>query len=276
MTELSPDDAELLRLWAWEQLTPGEIATVLDITSNAASIRLHRAKEKLRAALRKVEADAGHEGTTEGGDRDRPRTGLELQTRLRAADPASSLPPADPDRLAQLLEAAMSDTTTRAPSPARRAPAAAARSPGWCAAAAVVLIAAAGIFGMAQRDHGSSPAAQESVTQLGFSTARRPLPGAERRRPEGSRRSRSAGPWSRWSTGRHVRRDPLVPRRPHRHRRDHRHPVDSRPTLVQAADLTGRAATISCTASGGTVARVRLHRSRTAGTCRRSTTGPSR
>ena len=67
MTELSPDDAELLRLWAWEQLTAGEIATVLDITSNAASIRLHRAKEKLRAALRKVEAGAGHEGTTEGG-----------------------------------------------------------------------------------------------------------------------------------------------------------------------------------------------------------------
>ena len=67
MTELSPDDAELLRLWAWEQLTAGEIATVLDITSNATSIRLHRAKEKLRAALRKVEAGAGHEGTTEGG-----------------------------------------------------------------------------------------------------------------------------------------------------------------------------------------------------------------
>lgn len=69
MAELSPDDAELLRLWAWEQLTAGEIATVLDITPNAASIRLHRAKEKLRTALRKADAGDGHEGTTGGGRR---------------------------------------------------------------------------------------------------------------------------------------------------------------------------------------------------------------
>ena len=45
---LRAEDAELLRLWAWEQLAPGEIATVLDITANAASIRLHRARERLR------------------------------------------------------------------------------------------------------------------------------------------------------------------------------------------------------------------------------------
>lgn len=67
MGALSPEDAELLRLWAWEQLTAGEIATVLEITANAASIRLHRAKEKLRAALRKVDATAGHEETKGGG-----------------------------------------------------------------------------------------------------------------------------------------------------------------------------------------------------------------
>ena len=97
---------------------------------------------------------------------------LELQTRLRAADPASSLPPADSDRLAQLLEAAMSDTTTRAPE--SRETGTRDRSPlTWLvAAAAVVLIAAAGIFGMAQRDHGSPPAAQESVTQLGYTPPR--------------------------------------------------------------------------------------------------------
>ena len=69
MAELSPDDAELMRLWAWEQLAPGEIATVLDITPNAAGIRLHRARKRLRTALRKVEAAAGHEETTEGGRR---------------------------------------------------------------------------------------------------------------------------------------------------------------------------------------------------------------
>ena len=66
MAALRPDEAELLRLWAWEQLTPGEIAAVLDITPNAAGIRLHRAREKLRAALRKVEPSAGHEGSREG------------------------------------------------------------------------------------------------------------------------------------------------------------------------------------------------------------------
>lgn len=69
MSALPGSDAELLRLWAWEQLTPGEIATVLEITPNAASIRLHRAKEKLRDALRKIDADGGHEDTTEGGRR---------------------------------------------------------------------------------------------------------------------------------------------------------------------------------------------------------------
>ena len=66
---LRPEDAELLRLWAWEQLTPGEIATVLDITANAASIRLHRARERLRDELRKVEEPAGHEESREGRNR---------------------------------------------------------------------------------------------------------------------------------------------------------------------------------------------------------------
>ena len=63
---LRPDDAELLRLWAWEQLGPGEIATVLDITANAASIRLHRARQKLKDALRKDAEAAGHEESREG------------------------------------------------------------------------------------------------------------------------------------------------------------------------------------------------------------------
>ena len=63
---LRDEDAELLRLWAWEQLTPAEIATVLDVTPNAVSIRLHRAREKLRDELGKVEAGAGHE-ESEGG-----------------------------------------------------------------------------------------------------------------------------------------------------------------------------------------------------------------
>ncbi len=61
LTRLDPADAELLRLWAWERLTASEIATVLDVTANAISIRLTRARAKLREELGKVEAAAGHE-----------------------------------------------------------------------------------------------------------------------------------------------------------------------------------------------------------------------
>jgi len=63
LARLRPDDAELLRLSAWEQLTPTEIATVLDVTANAVSIRLHRARQRLADEVRKIEAAAGHEVT---------------------------------------------------------------------------------------------------------------------------------------------------------------------------------------------------------------------
>jgi len=66
LERLRDSDAELLRLWAWEQLTPAEIATVLDVTANAVSIRLHRSRQELREELGKVEAAAGHE-ESEGG-----------------------------------------------------------------------------------------------------------------------------------------------------------------------------------------------------------------
>ncbi|MGL5816865.1 MAG: RNA polymerase sigma factor [Phycicoccus sp.] len=51
MTCLRGADRELLRLWAWEQLGPAEIATVLGTSANAAAIRLHRAKGRLRKVL---------------------------------------------------------------------------------------------------------------------------------------------------------------------------------------------------------------------------------
>ena len=60
-----PDtDAEVLRLWAWEQLGAGDIAVVLGISANAAGLRLHRAREKLRVELRKIRDGAGHGQTT--------------------------------------------------------------------------------------------------------------------------------------------------------------------------------------------------------------------
>jgi RNA polymerase sigma-70 factor (ECF subfamily) len=66
---MRPEEAELLRLWAWEQLGPSEIAEVLGITANAASIRLHRARGRLVEELRKIEGGAGHEGAREGRGR---------------------------------------------------------------------------------------------------------------------------------------------------------------------------------------------------------------
>ena len=69
LARLREDDAELLRLWAWERLAPAEIAAVLGITPNAASIRLHRARARLREQLRKAGAAAGHDGSDKGSEK---------------------------------------------------------------------------------------------------------------------------------------------------------------------------------------------------------------
>lgn len=61
LAELATADREVLMLWAWEGLQPNEMATVLGISSNAATIRLHRAKRRLRRRLerRQTAASAG-------------------------------------------------------------------------------------------------------------------------------------------------------------------------------------------------------------------------
>lgn len=51
LDEIGDPDAELLRLWAWEQLEPSEIAVVLNCSPGAARTRLHRARGRLRQAL---------------------------------------------------------------------------------------------------------------------------------------------------------------------------------------------------------------------------------
>jgi RNA polymerase sigma-70 factor (ECF subfamily) len=53
LSRLRDEDAELLRLWAWEDFELARIAAVLNISANAASIRLHRVKQRLREQLRK-------------------------------------------------------------------------------------------------------------------------------------------------------------------------------------------------------------------------------
>lgn len=59
---LNDQDREILRLWAWEQLEPREIATVLGLTVNAATLRLSRAKKRLSAQLSRQDGgEAGHE-----------------------------------------------------------------------------------------------------------------------------------------------------------------------------------------------------------------------
>jgi RNA polymerase sigma-70 factor (ECF subfamily) len=69
LAALGPDDQEILRLWAWERLEPRDIAPVLDISVNAATLRLARAKKRLATHLsRQNPSDAGHftvEGTQE-------------------------------------------------------------------------------------------------------------------------------------------------------------------------------------------------------------------
>ena len=62
--ELGFDDQEIVRLWAWEQLEPREIAVVLGTSANAVSLRLSRARKKLAASMttgRQDDRGAGQE-----------------------------------------------------------------------------------------------------------------------------------------------------------------------------------------------------------------------
>jgi hypothetical protein len=84
----------------------------------------------------------------------------ELLARLQAADPAASLPDAEPGRTARLLEETMSnDLDTDPARPAdldsrRRSPLT------WLvAAAAVLVIAGVGVLAVTSRDHGQTPTA---------------------------------------------------------------------------------------------------------------------
>jgi RNA polymerase sigma-70 factor (ECF subfamily) len=56
-------DQEVLRLWAWEQMEPREIAQALGSTANAVSLRLSRARKKLAESLtRQDPSNPGHIG----------------------------------------------------------------------------------------------------------------------------------------------------------------------------------------------------------------------
>ena len=60
MGGLGEDDRELLLLVSWEELSPGEAAKVLGISSLAARSRLHRARRRLRTLLEQQEPAGSH------------------------------------------------------------------------------------------------------------------------------------------------------------------------------------------------------------------------
>lgn len=58
---LTESEAEVVRLWAWEHLEPREIALAMEMTVNAVSVALTRAKRKLEQQLdRQDRSSAGH------------------------------------------------------------------------------------------------------------------------------------------------------------------------------------------------------------------------
>lgn len=69
---LGEDERELVRLWAWEQLEPRQIAVVLDTTPNSVSLRLARVKKKIFSEMERQNAGAG--GQVGHGHGREPRT----------------------------------------------------------------------------------------------------------------------------------------------------------------------------------------------------------
>jgi RNA polymerase sigma-70 factor (ECF subfamily) len=62
---LSERDREILLLSAWEELEPVEIAEVLGCTRGAATVRLHRARKRLGAAIKRRDRPTVGERTAE-------------------------------------------------------------------------------------------------------------------------------------------------------------------------------------------------------------------
>lgn len=59
-------DREVVRLWAWEELAPRQIAEATGLTPSAVSARLHRAKKKLAEQLGRKHDDSFRRKRDEG------------------------------------------------------------------------------------------------------------------------------------------------------------------------------------------------------------------
>ena len=154
----------------------------------------------------------------------------ELHDRLHASDPAASLPPADPERVARLLEDVMSTELTTE----NRETGTHGRGPlTWLvAAAAAVIIAGVGIYAVVSHDDDPAApptAAEPTLTEQTVTDLTAPDPAAYVREVHGAERR---GP--RPAVGR-LRR--------HRHRagRRRRHP-DADDLVRRRADRPGRGA----------------------------------
>lgn len=60
LASLRDDDQELLRLVAWDGLTPAQVAVVVGCSAGAARVRIHRARTRLAAALAAIPAPEEH------------------------------------------------------------------------------------------------------------------------------------------------------------------------------------------------------------------------
>jgi len=54
LDRMSDDDREILLLAAWEGLSPAEIGRAIGCSSNAAAVRLHRARNRLALAMEEI------------------------------------------------------------------------------------------------------------------------------------------------------------------------------------------------------------------------------
>lgn len=74
LSALPSADRELLRMVAWEQLDAAGLATVLGCTSGTATVRLHRARRRLRAIQAAQEGAGGEPGGHSPGQPVAPRS----------------------------------------------------------------------------------------------------------------------------------------------------------------------------------------------------------
>lgn len=76
LASLHPDDQELLRLVAWEELSHAQVAESLGVSVNAVAIRVHRARKRLRDALAAADRLKGSDGVrTSRQEQGKPRDG---------------------------------------------------------------------------------------------------------------------------------------------------------------------------------------------------------